>query len=155
VTLLSTNIKALRKKKKITQDQLANRCGVSSAAVSQWESQALSTSPDIHKLLKLSRLFNVTVEQMMCAENVLVCSARNAEVSDRVLEKVFAALSQNKTIEKIFYEGDEVRKSRYFKLFYTLLHDIEADEILDDDGLMALISLTDKQDDPDDPPKKK
>ena len=91
----------------------------------------------------------------MCAENVLVCSARNAEVSDRVLEKVFAALSQNKTIEKIFYEGDEVRKSRYFKLFYTLLHDIEADEILDDDGLMALISLTDKQDDPDDPPKKK
>lgn len=53
----------LRKEKSITQEQLANFIGVSTAAVSKWESGA--SYPDITLLPVLATFFNVTIDKLL------------------------------------------------------------------------------------------
>ncbi|MGL5347034.1 MAG: helix-turn-helix domain-containing protein [Peptostreptococcaceae bacterium] len=56
-------IQRLRKQNKITQEQLANHIGISTAAISKWESG--SSYPDIVTLPTLARFFNVTIDDLM------------------------------------------------------------------------------------------
>lgn len=57
------NIRRLRNENGMTQEQLALRMGVTSAAVSKWESgQSL---PDITMVMPLSALFEVTTDELM------------------------------------------------------------------------------------------
>jgi transcriptional regulator with XRE-family HTH domain len=53
----------LRKEKGITQDQLANFIGISTAAVSKWESGI--SYPDITLLPVLATFFNVTIDRLL------------------------------------------------------------------------------------------
>jgi transcriptional regulator with XRE-family HTH domain len=57
-------IATLRQAKGMTQQQLAAAMNVSHQAVSKWETGA--ALPDIQTLLELTRLFGVTVEQLLC-----------------------------------------------------------------------------------------
>ena len=65
----------LRKEKSITQEQLASFIGVSTAAVSKWESGA--SYPDITLLPVLATFFNVTIDKLLnfkidiCKEEVM------------------------------------------------------------------------------------
>lgn len=52
-----------RHKRGITQDELANHLGVSKGAVSKWETG--KSYPDIHGLLLLSALFDVSLDQLI------------------------------------------------------------------------------------------
>ncbi len=56
-------IKQLRKENDITQEQLAEYLGISSRAVSQWETD--KTMPDISQLPVLANLFNVTTDYLL------------------------------------------------------------------------------------------
>lgn len=56
-------IKKLRKEKDITQEQLAEYLGISSRAVSQWETG--KTMPDISQLPVLANLFGVTTDFLL------------------------------------------------------------------------------------------
>lgn len=55
----SKNIKNLRRQANLTQDQLAERMGLSRNAIAQWESG--KTSPTITNLDRLSKIFKTTV----------------------------------------------------------------------------------------------
>ena len=59
---LASKIKQLRVKCGYTQDELANKLGVSSQAVSKWENQL--TTPDITLLPALSEAFGVTIDEL-------------------------------------------------------------------------------------------
>ena len=59
------NISSLRRTKNMTQLQLASVMNVSHQAVSKWETGA--ALPDIQTLLELTRLFGITVEQLLCS----------------------------------------------------------------------------------------
>ncbi len=60
---IGSNIRRLRNEKGMTQEQLASRMGVTSAAVSKWESgQSL---PDITMVMPLARVFEVTTDELM------------------------------------------------------------------------------------------
>ncbi|WP_411680706.1 helix-turn-helix domain-containing protein [Clostridium thailandense] len=61
--LIGDVIYRLRKEKGITQDQLANFIGVSTAAVSKWESRI--SYPDITLLPVLATFFNVTIDKLL------------------------------------------------------------------------------------------
>ena len=63
MTALSERLKLLRKKKDLTQEQLADYMGVSPQAVSRWETGA--TSPDISALPMLADLFEITVDELL------------------------------------------------------------------------------------------
>ncbi len=56
-------IKKLRKEKDITQEQLAEYLGISSRAISQWET--CKTMPDISQLPVLANIFNVTTDYLL------------------------------------------------------------------------------------------
>ena len=57
------NIKILRNRNGLTQDQLAEIFPVSRQTVSAWEKNV--SSPDIHILAKISEVFNVTTDEIL------------------------------------------------------------------------------------------
>jgi len=60
---LGNRIARLRKRKDITQDQLAEYMGISAQTVSKWENDI--TCPDISALPRLADYFNVTVDELL------------------------------------------------------------------------------------------
>lgn len=60
---IGANIKSLRQKKGITQDELSAAMNVSSAAVSKWERD--ETYPDITLLQPLAYYFGVSLDELM------------------------------------------------------------------------------------------
>ena len=66
---IGKRIAQLRREKGLTQEELANRMGVSPQAVSKWEND--QTCPDISALPKLARLFGVTVDELLEGKEAL------------------------------------------------------------------------------------
>ena len=60
---IGNNISALRKKKGITQEELANELGVSAQAVSKWENG--TSDPSTSNLFALAKLYGVSVEELL------------------------------------------------------------------------------------------
>lgn len=60
---VNTSIKDLRKKKNMTQDELAEKLNVTRQAVSNWENG--KTQPDIETLTQLAEVFDVSVERII------------------------------------------------------------------------------------------
>lgn len=63
---LSERITELRKKSGLSQEELAEKLDVSRQAISRWESGA--TAPDAENLIKLSKIFNVSTDYLLCVE---------------------------------------------------------------------------------------
>ena len=63
----SEKLLQLRRAQNLTQEQLAEQLNVSRQSVSKWESgQAL---PEVDKLIALGKLFNLSVEELLCTED--------------------------------------------------------------------------------------
>jgi AbrB family looped-hinge helix DNA binding protein len=60
--MIGMNIRVLRKKNKMSQEQLAERVGVSRQTVAKWENE--EALPDIHKCKMLAEIFQVTLDQL-------------------------------------------------------------------------------------------
>ena len=60
---LADRIQQLRKQKGISQEELADRVGVSRQAVSKWESE--QSTPDMDKVILLSDYFEVTTDKVI------------------------------------------------------------------------------------------
>ena len=56
-------IRSLRKQKKLSQLELAERLHISQTAVSQWETE--KTSPDFESLLKLGDIFGCSIDYLL------------------------------------------------------------------------------------------
>ena len=61
--MLSENLVYLRKKMNLTQEDVAEKAGVSRQAVAKWESG--ETVPDIEKCRLLAELFDVTIDSLV------------------------------------------------------------------------------------------
>lgn len=59
----TTNLKKLRKAAKLTQEDVAERLNVSRQSVAKWENG--ESLPDIDNCIKLSRLYNVTLDDLV------------------------------------------------------------------------------------------
>jgi transcriptional regulator with XRE-family HTH domain len=60
---LSERIQELRKKNEDSQEQLADKLGVSRQAVSKWENG--QGSPDVNNVLKISEIYNVSTDYVL------------------------------------------------------------------------------------------
>lgn len=56
-----------RRKKKLTQTQLAEQIGVSRITINKWETG--KSTPSVEMLLKLSEYFNVSVDYLLGMED--------------------------------------------------------------------------------------
>ncbi len=63
---LGKNIQYLRKLKKITQEQLAERMSVSRQTISRWETDEIV--PELHKLVALSEMFSCKLDALVREE---------------------------------------------------------------------------------------
>ena len=72
--MLSERIYKFRRKNGLSQEQLAERIGVSRQAISKWESG--TSTPELEKLLALSECFNITLDELVKDE------AANQEASE-------------------------------------------------------------------------
>ena len=68
-----------RKQLGLTQDQLAERLGVTAQAVSKWEND--QSCPDITMLPKLAEIFSTTTDALLGHETPPVCQAEVVETS--------------------------------------------------------------------------
>lgn len=60
---LSDRIQYLRKQKGFSQEELADKIGVSRQAVSKWESE--QSTPDLDKIIAMSEIFGVTTDYIL------------------------------------------------------------------------------------------
>ena len=65
---LGTTISRLRAEKKLSQGDLADALGVSRQSISKWETDA--SVPELDKLIKLSQLFGVTLDELVTGETL-------------------------------------------------------------------------------------
>ena len=61
--MISDNLYSLRKLHQLTQEEVAERIGVSRQALAKWESG--ETMPDIEKCVLLAELYNVTLDGLV------------------------------------------------------------------------------------------
>lgn len=142
MTILSTNIRRMRKLYKFSQDSLGFECGVSGAAVSQWESKTRPTVPDINHLLTMAGLFKVTVEQLVYSAGAEANETLSTYISNNTLEKVFLLLQQNPSVDRALSQAHIKRKTYMFGLLYSLCEDMETSQLASTTGLMEMIGLT-------------
>ena len=66
--VLHENIFKLRRRENLSQEELAEKLGVTRQAVSKWESA--QSAPDIDKLLALCKIFNVSADELLTEPNL-------------------------------------------------------------------------------------
>ena len=76
---IGNNIKQLRQKNNLTQDQVAEKIGVSYQAVSKWENNA--NTPDIALLPQIANLFGVSIDALF-SDDLTACSELQSFMKD-------------------------------------------------------------------------
>ena len=95
--MLSENIKAIRKTRGLSQQELAVRLSVVRQTVSKWE-QGLSV-PDSDMLISLSEVLETPVSTLL-GENVIESEADDLKAISAKLEVINLQLAQRKTTRK-------------------------------------------------------
>lgn len=93
---IGKNIKTLREKFNLSQEQLANKLNVSSQAVSKWETG--DSYPSIETMVKLSKMFYTSVDALITNMNTyeeLDSSARNLNFR---LRQMYYRYNRNESI---------------------------------------------------------
>lgn len=75
----------LRKKKNLTQDELAEKLYISRQAVSRWESG--ETTPNIESLKLLSAVFDVSINTLLGSPRKLICQCCGMPLDDDTISR--------------------------------------------------------------------
>ena len=80
----------LRKNRGLTQEDLAEKLYVSRTAISKWESGR--GYPSIDSLKEISRFFSVTIDELICSEEIMIAAKDEKENSMRRLTALICCL---------------------------------------------------------------
>lgn len=95
---LSENLKKLRKENNLSQEQLAEKLGVSRQAVSKWESG--QSYPEMDKVLLICKLFNYNIDELMNENIKEVEENKQSKINiNKYVEDFFGFIT--KTVEMI------------------------------------------------------
>lgn len=127
-------LQELRLRKGLTQEELSKALFVSRTAVSKWESG--KGFPNIESLKQISKLFSVTVDELLSSDELLSIAEKDGEQKEKRLRSLVFGLSDISALLLIFLpffaeETDGVIKgvslisltaiSTYLKTVYFLL----------------------------------
>lgn len=89
---LGEKIVSLRKKNNLSQEELAEKIGVTRQTISKWELE--ETTPDINQAKKLSKLFNISLDELTNNDisNILVEKVSNTEKLAGIIIKILKLL---------------------------------------------------------------
>lgn len=139
---LGKNLKKLRMRNELTQEQFAEVCGVSPQAVSRWENGA--TYPDITLLPTIANYFDVTVDELL-GVNV----ERKQQEIGKILEHNAALHRDGKITESIAFLREKVTlypgsAALLFELAHSLYMRLCGEGASGADGWDEVVSLTNK-----------
>lgn len=100
---ISKNILMLRKKKGITQEELAKALNVSNQAISKWETEVCQ--PDILILPLIAKYFNVSIDYLFYGEDMVY-----EEIYDKIYDKVIAF---NQMSKKAYKEVQKIMENAH------------------------------------------
>ncbi|MBD3919290.1 helix-turn-helix domain-containing protein [Paenibacillus sp. PR3] len=104
-------IKVLRVERNMTQQELGNLLGVTSQAVSKWETGI--TTPDITLLPKISKLFNCTIDSLFFGRVETQIHARKSMVREDLEKAKFESSNLRGVIMRdVVMDGAEIFDSR-------------------------------------------
>ena len=89
-----------RKRQNLTQEQLAERLGVTRQAVSRWESDA--AYPETDKIVRMARLLNVSCDYLL--RDDIAAGDTEAPPPESVTRLLKQAVGR--TVRLLFYEGE-------------------------------------------------
>lgn len=110
--ILGENLRSLRNKENVTQEQLAEALGVSPQAVSRWENEA--AFPDISLLPVIANYFDVTTDYLLGAD-----TAHKQREIDAVIDVYSKLRYEGKTREAVDFLREKVKE---FPSNHLLLH---------------------------------
>lgn len=84
--ILADKIIYERKKNGFSQEELAEKLGVTRQAISKWE--GAQTTPDLQRILKMSELFGVSVDYLLKDEIEVEEFSSNSEEADSSIRKI-------------------------------------------------------------------
>ena len=90
--IIGSRIKKARMAKNLTQEDLAEKVGVTRQTISKWELE--ETAPDINQAKKLSKIFNISLDELTNNDlnNVLVEKISNTERLAGIIIKLLKIL---------------------------------------------------------------
>lgn len=103
---LAEKLQQLRKRNNLSQEQLADKLGISRQSISKWESE--QSAPEIDKIVQLSEIFGVTTDYLLkdieeCpANSVLSDKYKNPNSSSKRLRLIIATICIAFSIISIF-----------------------------------------------------
>lgn len=98
----------LRKKKGISQEELANKLNTSRQAVSKWENN--QSTPDLEELVALSKYFNVTTDYLL-TDSIETSINNNSQCESNI---EFQELKSEVTEDEYQYAINEAKKKKHF-----------------------------------------
>ena len=121
---IGNNIKQLRQRLNLTQEQVALKLGVSYQAVSKWENNA--NTPDISLLPEIADLFGVSIDSLF-TENIADCPdirslmrdddvIRVVQIRGQKILKVSSTFSPGEPPIEIAFPHDCNDETQYFKV---------------------------------------
>ena len=105
---IAEKIVLLRKKKGISQEELANKLNTSRQAVSRWENN--QSTPDLEKLVALSKYFNVTTDYLL-TDSIETSINNNSQCESNI---EFQELKSEVTEDEYQYAINEAKKKKHF-----------------------------------------
>ncbi|MBO5938797.1 MAG: helix-turn-helix transcriptional regulator [Clostridia bacterium] len=151
---LGQRISVLRKKKNLTQEELADLLSVSGQAVSKWEQDR--SCPDILQLPTLAKFLGVTIDELLTGEVSATATIpqKNEEYADRLLciSIVIRTYVKDLKLPLSLIEGAESLSCHFpEKCFEDLKSELENAIILAKKGVMGEVFSFVHVDDPDEP----
>jgi len=96
------NLRALRVRDNVTQEQLADALGLTSKAVSRWENEA--TYPDISLLPVIASFFNVTTDHLLGVEN-----GKRAKLIQDIIDRDLELRNKGQTEKSIEFLQEKLK----------------------------------------------
>lgn len=97
---IGNKINQLRKLSGMTQEQLAEKLNVSRQTISKWESD--STSPDLESIVKISRIFHVSLDDLLKEGEAGVVNKTDEQIT---LEDLMKINLQNRKMTLLLISG--------------------------------------------------
>ena len=93
---ITKNLRKLRQGKRLTQDYVAERLGVSAKAVSRWEKG--DSTPDIEKLIAISDMFEISLDELVMDKvpTQIGETSFKSEIASELKEKVLTDENKKK-----------------------------------------------------------
>ena len=124
---LATRISKARLAKNLSKKQLADKLGVSSSAISQYESSSyFQTEPSVKNLIKLSKILGVSAEWLMTGRGMQEIESFliNEKISYLSDKKVITLSEQEKEILIIFEKLPKTWKDQTLLILKGVLSEL-------------------------------